>query len=72
MKHFLGLFHKAAAMSGTSIAEWSMDRDPIGSTHRLALALNCSIESSEIIRDCLLEIEPSVISRVHFELMVCK
>lgn len=66
-----GLFHQAAAMSGTAIAEWSMDRDPIDTVTRLARKLNCTdISTSLAIRTCLLALPWGVISQNHFEMMV--
>ncbi|XP_077999627.1 neuroligin-4, X-linked-like [Glandiceps talaboti] len=51
-----GLFHKVIAISGTSMARWSMYRSPFvakGITMQLAEAVNCAEGSSQDIVDCL-------------------
>jgi hypothetical protein len=57
-------------MSGTAIAEWSMDRDPVGSITKLATLLECSTDSSEAIRACLVGKSWQDIASTHFGMMV--
>ncbi|KAJ8888197.1 hypothetical protein PR048_007684 [Dryococelus australis] len=49
-----GLFSKGISMSGSAFFSWAVERNPLPLAQKMALNFNCSIESSESIRSCLL------------------
>lgn len=50
-----GLFHGIISMSGSPLMEFAIDHNPLDSTKRLAGYLNCSMENSQVLVDCLME-----------------
>ncbi|XP_015229284.1 PREDICTED: neuroligin-2 [Cyprinodon variegatus] len=51
--HSEGLFHRAIAQSGTAIASWSVNYEPLKYTTILARKVGCSYSESADLVDCL-------------------
>ncbi|CAG9859233.1 unnamed protein product, partial [Phyllotreta striolata] len=57
-----GLFSKAILQSGTSLCCWALsEKETVENTHKLAKSLNCSIESSADMVECLRKIDAAKI-----------
>ncbi len=67
-----GLFHQVAAMSGTSLAEWSIERNPLDTLTKLGVFLECDTTNTTTIKDCLMEMNWGYISQAHFYILVYK
>ncbi|CAG7837926.1 unnamed protein product [Allacma fusca] len=50
-----GLFHQAISQSGTALCPWAIVRKPEIHTKRMSSLLNCTTETTQSIKDCLLE-----------------
>ena len=61
-----GLFNRVAALSGCTLAPWSVQSSPNEFAQKLAKGVDCPTTSSEILVDCLRRVEP------YFIIQVCK
>lgn len=57
-------------MSGTSLAEWSIERNPLDTLHKVGAFLECDTTNSTTIKDCLMETQWGLISQAHFYILV--
>ncbi|XP_055937773.1 neuroligin-1-like isoform X2 [Argiope bruennichi] len=49
----LGLFHRAIMHSGSALCPWAIAKDAISHTQKLAQRLNCSMQDSMMLIECL-------------------
>jgi carboxylesterase type B len=57
-------------MSGTSLAEWSIERKPLDTLTKLGAFLECDITNSTTIKTCLMDTEWPYIAQAHFYVML--
>lgn len=56
---FTGLFHRGLSQSGTAIQPWALIENPLRKARKVAQKLNCTIESTKSMVDCLRKVKVS-------------
>lgn len=62
-----GLFKKAIMSSGTAIKPWSLVTKPKEQTELLAKSLNCPIDNSSVLVDCLKKVKCKTLVEAHLD-----
>lgn len=65
-----GLFHRGIASSCSATTPAALNRDPASLAKRFAKLLNCSTETSEQIRDCLLQLPEAAVTAAQSKIWV--
>ncbi|XP_065576041.1 esterase FE4-like isoform X2 [Artemia franciscana] len=63
-----GLFKNAIAQSGSGLADWAYDKNPIPDTMILAQRVNCSLGTFEEIIQCLRNVDADVLTNAYLEI----